>query len=102
MFVSHAYFYSFSFFSDNIHFSMSIVNYADHNHSGFREIIIKLSLYFDLESFSSIPSNKHIWRREFGLTPVFLDIFLIAPLICYDVFIKAPPYIVLNLPPYSS
>jgi len=42
MFVSHAYFYSFSFFSDNIHFSMSIVNYTDHNHSGFREIIIFL------------------------------------------------------------
>ena len=53
MFVSHAYFYSFSFFSDNIHFSMSIVNYTGHNHSGFREIILCNSVFKEaLQSFN--------------------------------------------------
>ena len=40
MSVFHAYFYFFSLFSDNIHFSMSIFSYADYKHSRFREIII--------------------------------------------------------------
>jgi len=53
MSVFHAYFYFYSFFLDNIHFSMSIFSYADYNHSRFREIIFRIrSFSFATEQLS--------------------------------------------------
>ena len=50
--------YPFLFFSDNIHFSMSIVSYTNQNHSGFREHIYFL-VYLPKNS-PKLPS--FLWR----------------------------------------
>ena len=70
MSVFHAYFYFFSLFSDNIHFSMSIFSYADYKHSRFREIIITfiiiiITYYSEISRISDITYLEAIQATNF-------------------------------------